>query len=208
MVSWFMDMLTMRPRPEAMRAGTAARAIRNGPLTLVSTMSRQTAGPTSQNRVGVVRKSSLTRRMPRPALLTRTSSRPKRATATSTAAAQSSSRVTSARTGTIASSEASAATASTSARLRAEVAITRAPAAAKPSAMARPRPRPAPVMMATRPARACFGSLMDSTSPNALGPGGIAAAAFSARGSAAQVSIGHRPAMRGQPAGAGAFCWA
>jgi hypothetical protein len=52
--------------------------MRNGPLTLVSITMRQVAGSTSQNRVGSAMKRSLTYFMPRPALFTSTSSRPKR----------------------------------------------------------------------------------------------------------------------------------
>ncbi len=42
-----MLILTIRPRPAAIITGTAARAIRNGPLTLVSITIRQTSGSVS-----------------------------------------------------------------------------------------------------------------------------------------------------------------
>ena len=68
----------MRPHPAFSIGGAAARAIRNGPLTLASMTMRQIRGSVSQNRVGSVRKRSLTYFMPRPALLISTSSLPKR----------------------------------------------------------------------------------------------------------------------------------
>ena len=64
MVSWLIEMLTMRPQRCFIMCGTAARAIRNGPLTFVSIIIRQTAGSVSQNFVGVSKNFSLTKRMP------------------------------------------------------------------------------------------------------------------------------------------------
>ena len=71
----------MRPHPRVSIAGTAARAIRNGPTTLVSMTSRHVSAGVSQKLVGFVMKSSLTYFIPRPALLTNMSSRPKRSSA-------------------------------------------------------------------------------------------------------------------------------
>src|SRR6516162_9651310 len=50
-------MLTMRPHRCLSMCGTTARAMRNGPLTLVSIIIRQTAGSVCQKRVGVSKKS-------------------------------------------------------------------------------------------------------------------------------------------------------
>ncbi len=138
----------MRPQPASSRCGVAAWAMRKGPLTLVSTTRRQTAGRTSQNRVGSVMNESLTNFMPRPALFTRMSSRPNRSRVSATTRRASVSWVTSA-TSAMMRPPPRAAVASTSAPSRAAVATTRAPARARPSAMARPSPRPAPVTIAT-----------------------------------------------------------
>ena len=152
MVSALIETLTMRPQPAASIGGTAARAIRNGPTILVSITMRQTSGAASQNRVGSVMNCSLTYFMRRPALLTRTSRRPKRSSAAATIRSQSSSLVTSATRGTTRPfGTASAATRSTSSRSRAAVAMTVAPARASPWVIARPNPLPPPVTMATRP---------------------------------------------------------
>ena len=147
----------MRPHPASIMGGTAARAIRYGPTTFVSITVRQAFGATVQKRVGTVMNVSLTVFIPRPALLTRTSSRPKRSNAASTSRMQSSSRVTSAMSGTMRRSPnrraASSATASISAPWRAAEMMTRAPASASASAIARPMPRPPPVTIATRERR-------------------------------------------------------
>ena len=65
------------PQPAARHHRRRPRgAIRNGPLTLVSITIRHTSASVSQKRVGSVRNRSLTYFIPRPALLTRMSSRP------------------------------------------------------------------------------------------------------------------------------------
>ncbi len=128
MVSRLTEMLMMRPQPTPLIAGTAARAIRNVPLTFVSTSSRHVSGEISQKRVGSVMNASFTYFMPRAALFTRMSRRPKRWMAASTRRSQSLACVTSARWGitlALASpSSASRATASISPRSRAAVART------------------------------------------------------------------------------------
>ena len=49
MVARLVVMLMMRPHPAATMCGTALRAIRKVPLTLVTMISRQTSGSASQN---------------------------------------------------------------------------------------------------------------------------------------------------------------
>src|SRR6202167_5980905 len=153
MVSALMETLTMRPQPAANIGGTAARAIRNGPTTLVSITIRQVSGAVSQKRVGAVMKCSLTFFIPRPALFTRTSRWPNRSSAVATIRLQSSSLVTSPTNGRTRppAGRASKATRSTSSRSRAAAAVTVAPARASPWVIARRRPRPPPVTMTTRP---------------------------------------------------------
>ncbi len=141
----------MRPQPAFIIGDAAARAMKKGPLTLVSMISRQVSGSVSQKHVGSVRKFSLTYFMPRPALLTRMSSFPKRRSVSPTSAAQFCASVTSAIIGATASRGASAVTRSSSWRSRAAVAITFAPARARPSTIERPSPRPPPVTIATLP---------------------------------------------------------
>ena len=144
----------MRPHRASIMDGAAARAIRNGPTTLVSITIRKIAGATSQKRVGTVRKVSLTYFIPRPALLTRTSSRPKRGTPLRRAARSRlrGSRRRSAERSACRRSAARPRPPPPRSRpaLRAAETITRAPASASASAIARPRPRPPPVTMATR----------------------------------------------------------
>jgi hypothetical protein len=127
----------IRPQRARIISTTAHLAMKNGPLTLVSTISRHVSGDISQKRVGCVRNESLTYFMPRPALFTRMSRRPNRVTAASTTSSQSLALVTSASTGTTVPgalfSADSRATASISLRSRAAVAITWIPARANPS---------------------------------------------------------------------------
>ena len=98
-VSRFIEILMIRPQRPRSIGRTAARAIRNGPLMLVSIIDRQADASASQKRVGSVMKLLLIYFMPRPALLTRMSRLPNRARAASTTRSQSSSRVTSATSG-------------------------------------------------------------------------------------------------------------
>ena len=67
----------MLPRPAASMCGTTARDIRNTPTVLVSITIRHASGSASQNGSGSVMNRSLTNRIPRAALLTSTSMRPR-----------------------------------------------------------------------------------------------------------------------------------
>ena len=78
MVWWFMEMLTTRPQPRSSIPGTTARAMKNGPFTLVAITISHVSALVSQKLVGSVMKRSETKRIPRPALLTRMSTGPRR----------------------------------------------------------------------------------------------------------------------------------
>ena len=112
--------------------GTTARDIRNTPTMLVSMTIRHASGSASQNGAGSVMNRSLTNRIPRAALLTRTSIRPSIASALSTRRSTSVWLVTSAWTAWMppGSVSAAATTSSASAGLRATPMTTSAPAAA------------------------------------------------------------------------------
>src|SRR3981081_4330599 len=141
----------IRPQRWLNIRGTAALAIKNVPLTLVSIIICQAVGFVSQNGVGSVMKRSLMYFIPRPALLTSTSRRPNWATVAATTRWQSSGWVTSAASARTRESLNSLATSSTSVFSRAAVTTTLHPARASPRAIARPSPRPPPVTMATVP---------------------------------------------------------
>ena len=140
-------MLTMAP-PALRMCGTAARLTRYIARTLTSWARSQC----SRVMLSTVPPTTM---VPTPALLSRTSSRPKARTAAATTAAQSSGR---ARSAVIDATSPPAARTSASVRAssgsRRSARATRAPARAKSRALARPMPVAAPVMMATFPLNA------------------------------------------------------
>ena len=156
MVDRLVVIFTMRPQPDAISAGAAARDMKNVPTTLVSMIRRQTSGSASQKRRLFVPGAASRCAGPLPALLTRICRPPKSLSVSATVRSQSSLRVMSQGMPMALpqpSRKATSATAPPVAPALMSAKTTLAPARTMAWAMARPRPAAAPVTMATRPSR-------------------------------------------------------
>src|SRR5262245_52455704 len=145
------EMLTIDPPPARRRAGMAALVPRKTPLAFTSITRSHSAAVVSSSRPAP----------PTPALLTSTSSFPKRRSAVATARSQSLSLVTSSLTNTASPPLAPipAATAAPSASRMSPMTI-RAPSCAKSRASTAPIPRAPPLIRATLPASLIAASLL------------------------------------------------